>query len=127
MVMRRVPKVDPIHLHKLIKHVRADLQAASDAGKIYVEPGFLGMRGVHVEIERLTLNSKVLRSEGSMEDSDMDRRAPAIYRTEYASRWLAHVPVTVQAVVDFLPITSVLDMMVQALEDDDGTQGPPPI
>jgi hypothetical protein len=119
MIMRRVPKMGPIHRDKLIGYVSSDLMAASDAGRIYVDSNFMAMRNLGLELERMCVKDETLRSAPVMEDPEMPRPAPAIYRTEYADGWLQRVPVVVSAIVDFLPTTSLLDMMVQALIDDD--------
>jgi len=42
-----------------------------------------------------------------------------ICRSEFAEGWLGRVPATVKAVERYLPTTHVLDLMVQALIDDD--------
>jgi len=126
MIMRRIPKSGPIHRTKLIQYVSADLLAASDAGKIYVDHDFSEMRMVYTELERLVAQAKIVRSDPHMDDPEMARPDYAIYRTENADRWLSLIPVTVRAVVDYLPTTNVLDLMVQALLDD-GESDPSPL
>lgn len=118
MIMRRIPKSGPIHRTKLIRYVSADLLAASDAGKLYIDTDFSEMRMVYTELERLEGQAKIVRSAPRMHDPEMARADFAIYRTENADRWLSLIPVTVRAVVDYLPTTNVLDLMVQALLDD---------
>jgi len=119
MIMRRVPKSGPIHRTKLVRYVSGDLLAASDADRIYVDANFMSMRNVRLLVDRMCGGDKTLRVAPRIEDPEMDSPDRAIYRSEYADGWLKRVPVTVSAVVDFLPVTSVLDMMVQALIDDD--------
>jgi len=118
MIMRRIPKHGPIHKTKLIRYVSADIEAASDAGKIYVNAEFTEMRMVYYELKRMC-NARIIRTAPIMDDPEMALAAPAIYRTEYTGRWIDLVPVTVEAVVNYLPVTNILDMMVQALIDDD--------
>jgi len=119
MIMRRVPKSGPIHQIKLIRYVSEDLLAASAAGKIYVDNDFVEMRRVMGVFENMCGRDRTLRTAPFMEDPDMAYEAPAVYRTDAADRWLERVPVVVMAVVNQLPTTSVLDMMVQALLDDE--------
>jgi len=109
----------PIHRIKLIRYVSNDVQAASSAGKLYVDANFSEMRMVYSELRRMIGNAKIVRLAPSMADPVMAKSAAAVYRTDAAERWLGLIPVTVNAVVDYLPITDVLDLMVQALIDDD--------
>lgn len=129
MIMRRIPLRGPIHRTKLIRYVSGDLEAASAAGRIYVDQEFMEMRMVYSELNRMIAKAKIVRTAPMMDDPEMASPDLAIYRTEYADRWLSLVPVTVKAVVDYLPTTNVLDLMVQALVDDDGSvddQSSPP-
>jgi hypothetical protein len=118
MIMRRIPRGGPIHHTKLIRYVSADVQAASDAGKIYVEADFEEMRMAYSELKRMVA-AQIVRMAPRMQDPEMPGWAPAVYRTENAERWLNLVPAVIKAVVDFLPTTSVLDLMVQSLVDAD--------
>lgn len=117
MIVRRVPESGPIHKDRLIGYVNEDLQAASDAGRIYVDQYFRYMRSVYAEFDRLVAKLKILKTAPRMKDPDMPFEAEAVYRTERTSIWLSRVPRVVQVVVDFLPTTSALDLMVQALID----------
>lgn len=125
MIVRRVPESGPIHKGKLIGYVHADLQAASDAGRIYVTSDFYAMRSVPAELDRLLGKANVLKAAPRMKDPEMPFEDEAIYRTEHTPVWLSRVPKVVQAVVDFLPTTSVLDLMVQALIDAPGSDPHP--
>jgi len=118
MIVRRVPKTQPIHRGRLLQYVRGDLQAASDRGRIYVDDSFSCMRMASKDLDRL-IGQKTLRDAPSMKDSEMGYEDCAIYQTEHTQGWLDRVPVVVQAVVRFLPMSSVLDMMLKALLDDD--------
>jgi len=118
MIMRRIPKSGPIHYIKLVRYVSADLQAASDAGKIYVEADFEEMRMVYTEMKRMVAD-QIVQMGPRMHDPEMGALAPAIFRTENAERWLDLIPAVIKAMVDFLPTTSVLDLMVQSLLDAD--------
>jgi hypothetical protein len=120
MIIRRVPKMRPIHRGRLIQYVRNDLQAASDRGRIYVDSSFTRMRMAKTELDRL-IGHQTLRTAPSMEDPEMGYSDAAIYRTEYTEGWIDRVPVVVQAVVDFLPTSNVLDMMLKALLDEEGS------
>jgi len=120
MIMRRVPRHEPIHRTKLIQYVSGDLVSASSAGRLYMGPESWGMRSVHLVLDRQMIGKdKILRTAPTMDDPEMAWSAPAIYRTEHADGWLGRVPVTVNALVDFLPVTNVLDLIVQALLDDE--------
>lgn len=125
MIVRRVPESGPIHKGKLVGYVHSDLAAASDAGKIYVTSDFVAMRSVMAEIDRLIGKTFVLKAAPRMTDPEMPFEDEAIYRTEHAAEWLSRVPKVVQVVVDFLPTTSVLDLMVQALIDAPGEDPSP--
>jgi len=118
MIMRRVPVVGPIHRDKLCRYVTADLQAASAAERLYVSSDFEEMRRVYILLG-VMIKDKTLRTAGHIKDSEMHRSAPAIYRTDYAKGWLERVPATVSAVVDYLPVTDVLDLLVRVLFDQE--------
>ena len=117
MIMRRVPESGPIHRARLIKYVTDDLASASDAGRLYVDQYFSQMRAVLGEVNRLIESTGILKSAPYMVDPEIPYPDVAIYRTERAVDWLGRVPRVIQAVVDYLPTTSVLDMVVQALID----------
>ena len=117
MLVRRVPLHGPIHRLKLINFVAADLVAASKAGRIYVDNYFTQMKPINVELSQLIDRADVLRHAPVMHDPDMPYPAQAIYRTDRTNTWLGHVPKVVKAVVDYLPTTSALDLLVQALID----------
>lgn len=116
--MRRIPKYGSIHVVKLIHYVSDDILAASVAGRIYVDPYFTKMRQVYGEFSRM-VKAKTVRIDPGMQDPEMIRDVPAASRTDYTEQWLSLIPATVKAVVDYLPVTNVLDLMVQALVDDD--------
>jgi len=118
MIIRRVPKMLPIHRGRLLQYVRSDLQAASDRGRIYVDNSFSRMRMAKTELDRL-IGQETLRTAPLMEDIEMGYSDAAIYRTEHTQGWIDRVPVVVQAVVDFLPTSNVLDMMLKALLDEE--------
>jgi hypothetical protein len=125
MIVRRVPESGPIHRGKLIGYVHGDLSAASDAGRIYVDQFFQMMRSVNAELDRLITKNHILKTAPRMTDPEMPFPDEAIYRDSHASTWLKRVPRTVQAVVDFLPTTSVLDLLVQSLLDAHEPDHPP--
>lgn len=125
MIMRRVPKIQPIHKVKLIHLVTEDLLAASRSGRIYVDADFVAMRRVYIVLDQMIGKDRTLRTADRMDDPGMRFRAPAVYRTEHAEGWLGRVPVTVQAVMDYLPTTNALDLLVQALVDDGTSPSPP--
>ena len=54
----------------------------------------------------------------------MKKMAKAVYRTEDADRWISLVPVTVRAITDFLPTTSILELLTQAIIDADMPKHP---
>lgn len=115
MVVRRVPKTSPVNRGKLVGHVTADVTTASDAGRIYVASDFSGFCNASTVLAKL-VNDKVLRTAA---DSDEDGGPSSIYRTENTSEWEKLIPAVVRAVVDYMPVTDVLDLMVDALNDSE--------
>jgi hypothetical protein len=127
MIMRRVPVVGPIHRDKLNRYVTSDLQAASAARRLYVTSDFEEMRRVYILLGVMISRDKTLRIAGLIKDPEMHRAAPAVYRTDYAEGWLKRVPAIVSAVVDYLPVTDVLDLMVRALFDQEAVDSRDPL
>lgn len=126
LIMRRVPATGTIHKAKLIMLAQRDLISASDKGKLYVGPDFSGMRRLYI------LADIMIRRDGTLgtgltkiEDPEMRRHDYPVYRTGHAEGWLKRIPVTVQALVDYLPTTNPLDLLVQALVDEESDQSPP--
>lgn len=117
MIMRRVPVMQPIHKLKLLHYVAGDITSASDGGRLYVDPDFTEMRRIYILAEQMVRKDRTLRFAGEMLDPEWRFRAPAVYRTEHAKDWLTRVPAVVNAVLDYLPTTNALDLMVQALLD----------
>ncbi|MGE3483694.1 MAG: hypothetical protein AB7L09_03060 [Nitrospira sp.] len=126
MIVRRIPETVPIHRGKLIGYVHADLEAASNAGRLYVDSFFVAMRSVHAELSRLVHHYNVVKTAPNMSDPDMPWPDEAVYRTERTDLWLSRVPKLVQVVVDYLPTTSALDLLVQALYDAPDESPSPP-
>jgi len=126
MIMRRVPKTGPIHRAKLVQYVTSDLELASESEKIYVDGQFQALRQINKVLSEMCGKDKTLRTAPLMEDPEMPFSDHAIYRTEYADGWTSRIPRTIQAIVDYLPTTSVLDLMVQALFDEEEIHDPPP-
>ena len=88
--------------------MKADLQAASDAGKLFTSSLFK-IRSPNYALDLMSERDRTL---GRV-------RSIGIHRTDYADEWIGLVPITVRTVAEFLPTTSVLDLMVQALIDCD--------
>jgi len=119
MIVRRVPKTLPIHRGRLIEYVKSDLQSASDLGRIYVDDSFSCMRMVAKDIDRLIGQQTLRTAPDRMDDPEMGYDDWPIYRTPDTQGWEDRVPVVVRTVVDFLPTSNVLDLLLQALLDDD--------
>ena len=119
MIMRRTPKHGPIHRGRLVQYVTADLETASEAGLLYVDKDFQAMRQVSRLLDSMCEKDQTLRTVPIMEDDEMGYPDQGIYRTEHAEGWVNRVPLVVRVVTDFLPTTSALDLMVQALIDSE--------
>lgn len=117
MVVRRVPKYGPIDRIELMHLVDEDIKTASARGLIYVDSDFIALSHPSSVINKMCSRDKTLRAIGTVKENGLI--SSVIYRTEITDRWIGLVPVAVQAIVNFLPTTNLLDMMVQSLNDDE--------
>lgn len=118
MIVRRVPKTRRIHKYKLIEAVESDIRAASDAGRIYVdaERAFVNVDGVLMKLVRDRVLGTAFED---IVDPTYIYPARPIFRTDYTGEWERLIPVTVRAIVGFMPTVDLLDLLVDALSDDE--------
>lgn len=117
--VRRVPKTQPICRRKLLTVVADDLRVAASSGRIYVDADVSGFVNTSDVLGKLVVD-KVLRF--GMSESNAEDGKPGVYsvfRTEFTDEWERLIPKTVKAILAIMPSTDVLDMLVDALIDDE--------
>lgn len=112
MMVRRVPKTQSFSRDKLLSVTMNDIRAASDAGRIYaaIESNWINTGNVLAQLAKDGVLKTALYQEASV-------TVLHAYRTDYTDEWVSLVPVTVKAALNFMPVTDVLDLLVDALND----------
>jgi hypothetical protein len=116
MMVRRVPKTQSFSRDKLLSVTMNDIRAASDAGRIYAanDSNWVNTGNVLAQLAK----DGVLKTAFYQEASGPSTR-PVLhaYRTDCTEEWEGLVPLTVKAALNFMPVTDVLDLLVDALND----------
>lgn len=106
-LVQRVPKTRSVPGQKLLAVVRDDIAAADLVGKIYLGPDSENYIDIRAVLNNL-INDKVL-----------GLTAEEIVRTDFTDEWEKLIPATVRSVLNFFPVTDILDLLVDALIDDE--------